>query len=161
MKTATGSVLSPHDAFLIARGLKTLEIRMERHCASAQKVAEFLEGHEAVEKVYYPGLTSFPQYELARKQMKLPGGMISFEVRGGREAGAIVMDHVGLCTLAVSLGDAETLIEHAVSMTHSAYSSEELKAAGISEGLVRLSVGLENPEDIIADLNQALNRTLQ
>lgn len=161
MKTATGSVLSPHDAFLIARGLKTLEIRMERHCASAQKVAEFLEGHEAVEKVYYPGLTSFPQYELARKQMKLPGGMISFEVRGGREAGAIVMDHVGLCTLAVSLGDAETLIEHAASMTHSAYSSEELKAAGISEGLVRLSVGLENPEDIIADLNQALNRTLQ
>ena len=92
--------------------------------------------------------------------MKLPGGMISFEVRGGREAGAI-MDHVGLCTLAVSLGDAETLIEHAASMTHSAYSSEELKAAGISEGLVRLSVGLENPEDIIADLNQALNRTLQ
>ena len=157
IKDMTGSVLSPFDAFLIARGLKTLEIRMERHCANAMKVAAFLEGHPAVASVSYPGLKSFPQYDLAKKQMALPGGMISFELKGGKAEGAVVMDNVKLCKLAVSLGDAETLIEHAASMTHSTYTPDELKMAGISEGLVRLSVGLENVEDIIADLNQALN----
>lgn len=157
IKDMTGSVLSPFDAFLIARGLKTLEIRMERHCANAMKVAAFLEGHPAVASVSYPGLRSFPQYDLAKKQMALPGGMISFELKGGKAEGAVVMDNVKLCKLAVSLGDAETLIEHAASMTHSTYTPDELKMAGISEGLVRLSVGLENVEDIIADLNQALN----
>ena len=157
IKDMTGSVLSPFDAFLIARGLKTLEIRMERHCANAMKVAAFLEGHPAVASVSYPGLKSFPQYDLAKKQMALPGGMISFELKGGKAEGAVVMDNVKLCKLAVSLGDAETLIEHAASMTHSTYTPDELKMAGISEGLVRLSVGLENAEDIIADLEQALN----
>lgn len=157
IKDMTGSVLSPFDAFLIARGLKTLEIRMERHCANAMKVAAFLEGHPAVASVSYPGLKSFPQYDLAKKQMALPGGMISFELKGGKAGGAVVMDNVKLCKLAVSLGDAETLIEHAASMTHSTYTPDELKMAGISEGLVRLSVGLENVEDIIADLDQALN----
>lgn len=157
VKDMTGAVLSPFDAFLIARGMKTLEIRMQRHSANAMKVAEFLEQHPAVASVNYPGLKSFPQYELAKKQMDLPGGMISFELKGGKEEGAVVMDNVKLCKLAVSLGDAETLIEHAASMTHSTYTPEELKMAGISEGLVRLSVGLENVEDIIADLDQALN----
>lgn len=157
LKDMTGSVLSPFDAFLIARGMKTLDIRVERHCANAMKVAQFLETHPAVATVYYPGLKSFPQYELAKKQMDLPGGMISFEVKGGVKEGAIVMNNVKLCKLAVSLGDAETLIEHAASMTHSTYTPEELKTAGISEGLVRLSVGLEDADDIIADLKQALD----
>uniref|UniRef100_UPI0025844348 PLP-dependent transferase n=1 Tax=uncultured Veillonella sp. TaxID=159268 RepID=UPI0025844348 len=136
---------------------KTLQRRRERRSASAQKVAEFLAQHPAVTKVNYPGLASFPQYELANKQMRLPGGMISFELQGGFEAGKSVLNHVELCRLAVSLGDAETLIEHAASMTHSTYTKEELAEAGISEGLVRLSVGLEDPEDIIADLTQALD----
>ena len=157
IKDMTGSVLSPFDAFLIARGMKTLAIRMERHSANAMKVAEFLESHAAVTKVNYPGLKSFPQYDLAKKQMDLPGGMISFELKGGKEEGAVVMNNVKMCKLAVSLGDAETLIEHAASMTHSTYTPEELKMAGISEGLVRLSVGLEDAEDIIADLKQALD----
>lgn len=157
LKDMTGSVLSPFDAFLITRGMKTLALRMERHCANAMKVAEFLESHPAVATVHYPGLKSFPQYELGKKQMRLPGGMISFELKGGREEGAVVMNNVKLCRLAVSLGDAETLIEHAASMTHSTYTPDELKIAGISEGLVRLSVGLEDPEDIIADLQQALD----
>ena len=157
VKDMTGCVMSPFDAFLIARGMKTLQIRMERHCANAMKVAEFLEKHPAVSKVNYPGLKSFPQYELAKKQMDLPGAMISFELKGGTKEGAIVMNNVHMCKLAVSFGDAESLIEHAASMTHSTYTPEELKAAGISEGLVRLSVGLEDPEDIIADLKQALD----
>lgn len=158
IKDMTGAVLSPFDAFLINRGMKTLEIRMERHCANAQKVAEFLESHPAVEKIMYPGLKSFPQYELAKKQMSLPGAMIAFEVKGGLEAGRKLMNTVELCTLAVSLGDAETLIQHPATMTHSPYTPEERAESGISEGLVRLSVGLENAEDIIADLKQALDR---
>ncbi|MGN9164301.1 methionine gamma-lyase [Tissierellaceae bacterium HCP3S3_D8] len=153
----TGSVLSPFDAYLINRGMKTLDLRMERHCGNAQKVAEFLELHPAVEVVRYPGLKSFPQYELAKAQMKLPGAMIAFEVKGGIEAGRKLMNSVELCTLAVSLGDAETLIQHPASMTHSPYTPEERAVSGISEGLVRLSVGLENAEDIIADLKQALD----
>ena len=160
LKDMTGAVLSPFDAFLIARGLKTLAIRMERHCNNAMKVAQFLEQHSAVASVSYPGLKSFPQYELAKKQMSLPGGMVSFELKGGIKEGAVVMNNVKLCKLAVSLGDAETLIEHAASMTHSTYTKEELKSAGISEGLVRLSVGLEDVEDIIADLKQALDLIL-
>ncbi len=158
IKDLTGAVLSPFDAFLIARGLKTLKIRMEEHCKNAMEVAKFLEAHEAVEKVYYPGLESFPQYELAQKQMKLPGAMISFELKGGFEEGRKLMDSVELCKLAVSLGDAETLIQHPASMTHSPYTPEERAASGISEGLVRLSVGLEEYEDIIADLDNALKQ---
>lgn len=160
IKDMTGAVLSPFDAFLVARGLKTLAIRMEKHSANALAVANFLETHPAVASVTYPGLPSFPQYTLAKKQMALPGGMIAFELKGGKEAGAVVMDSVKLCKLAVSLGDAETLIEHAATMTHSTYTAEELAASGISEGLVRLSVGLEDAKDIIADLDQALRKTL-
>lgn len=158
VKDMTGSVVSPFDAFLILRGLKTLEIRMQRHCSNAEKVAEYLNNHPKVERVYYPGLGSHPNHEVAKQQMKAYGGMISFEVQGGREAGAKLLDNLELCTLAVSLGDAETLVEHPASMTHSTYSPEALAEAGIPEGLVRLSVGLENCEDIIADLSAGLEK---
>ena len=160
VKDMTGSVLSPFDAYLINRGMKTLDLRMERHCANAQKVAEFLEAHPAVEVVKYPGLKSFPQYELAKKQMLLPGAMIAFELKGGLEAGRKLMNTVELCTLAVSLGDCETLIQHPATMTHSPYTPEERAASGISEGLVRLSVGLESADDIIDDLKQALDKLI-
>ncbi|MDO5724984.1 MAG: methionine gamma-lyase [Tissierellia bacterium] len=158
VKDMTGAVLSPFDAFLINRGMKTLAIRMEKHCANAQKVAEFLENHPKVKTVMYPGLKSFKYHDVAMKQMDLPGAMIAFEVEGGIEAGRTIMNSVELCTLAVSLGDAETLIQHPATMTHSPYTPEERAAAGISEGLVRLSVGLENADDIIADLKQAMDR---
>lgn len=151
-KDMTGSVLGPQEAFLILRGMKTLEIRMQRHCASAKVVADFLNKHPKVEVVHYPGLKSHPGHDVAAKQMDDFGGMIAFEVKGGRAAGARLLDNLDMCSLAVSLGDAETLIEHPATMTHSTYTAEELAAAGIPEGLVRLSVGLENPEDIIADL---------
>lgn len=158
IKDMTGSCLSPFDAYLINRGMKTLNIRVDRHCSNAQKVAEFLEGHPAVEAIYYPGLKSFPQYELAKKQMKLPGAMIAFELKGGFDAGRMLMNNLELCALAVSLGDTETLIQHPASMTHSPYTSEERALCGISEGLVRLSIGLEDPDDIIQDLKQALDK---
>lgn len=158
IKDCTGACLSPFDAYLLGRGMKTLSIRVEKHCSNAMKVAEFLESHPAVEKIAYTGLKSFPQYELAQKQMKLPGAMISFEVKGGKAAGIKLMNAVKLCTLAVSLGDAETLIQHPASMTHSPYTEEERRQSDIAEGLVRLSVGLEDAEDIIADLKQALDQ---
>ena len=155
LKDMTGAVMSPFDAFLIARGLKTLDIRMERHCANAMKIARFLHDHPAVEKVYYPGLEDFEGYEIAKKQMKLPGGMMAIELKADRDTAAAALNKLQLCTIAVSLGDAETLVEHAATMTHSTYTREELAASGISEGLVRISVGLEDPEDIIADFDQA------
>ena len=157
LKDMTGAVLSPFDAFLINRGLKTLSIRMERHCASAVKVAEFLCGHPAVGKVYYPGLSDFEGRDIAQKQMKLPGGMMALELKADRAATAAALNKLELCVIAVSLGDAETLVEHPASMTHSTYTPEELKAAGIGEGLVRISVGLEDPEDIIADFKAVLD----
>lgn len=158
IKDCTGAVLAPFNAYLILRGMKTLQIRMDKHCSNAQKVAEFLEGHPKVKEVKYPGLKSFKYYDIAKKQMALPGAMIAFEIEGGKEAGEKLMDSVKLCTLAVSLGDAETLIQHPASMTHSPYTPEERAAAGISEGLIRLSVGLENAEDIIEDLKQAFEQ---
>lgn len=160
LKDMTGAVLGPFEAYLIARGMKTLDIRMEKHCANAQKVAEFLEKHPAVESIAFPGLKSFPQYELAKKQMKLCGAMIAFTIKGGLESGRKLMNAVQFATLAVSLGDAETLIQHPASMTHSPYTPEERAASDIAEGLVRVSVGLEDAEDIIADLKQALDRLL-
>ena len=160
IKDCTGSVLGPFEAFLINRGMKTLAVRMKQHCENAMKVAEFLENHDSVESISYPGLKSFPQYDLAKKQMKYPGAMISFEVKGGKKAGIQLMNTVKLCTLAVSLGDCETLIQHPASMTHSPYTEEERKASGIAEGLVRISVGLEDSDDIIADLKQALDQLL-
>ncbi|MCY6372014.1 methionine gamma-lyase [Clostridium ganghwense] len=157
VKDLTGSVCSPMNAYLVIRGLKTLDVRMEKHSANAMKVAEFLESHPAIEKVYYPGLKSFAQHDLAAKQMKLFGGMIAFEIKGGVDDGRTIMNNVQLASLAVSLGDTETLIQHPASMTHSPYTPEERAAVGISDGLVRLSVGLEDSEDIIADLKQALD----
>ena len=157
LKDMTGAVMSPFDAFLIARGLKTLDIRMERHCANARKVAEFFVNHPAVTKVYYPGLDSFPGHEIAEKQMRLPGGMIAIELKADKATTAAALNKLQLCTIAVSLGDAETLVEHPATMTHSTYTAEELAAAGISEGLVRVSVGLEDPEDIIDDFRSVLD----
>ncbi|NLU10124.1 MAG: methionine gamma-lyase [Tepidanaerobacter acetatoxydans] len=151
-----GGILSPFDAWLLLRGLKTLGVRMERHCANAQKVAEYLEKHPLIDKVYYPGLPSHPQYELAKKQMDGFGGMMSFELKGGLKAGKVLMNSVKMITLAVSLGCVDSLIQHPASMTHSPVPREERLKAGITDGQVRLSVGIEDVEDIIADLDQAL-----
>jgi len=153
-----GGVMDPLNAFLVHRGLKTLALRMEQHCKNAQKIAEFLDTHPKVEKVIYPGLPSHPQYEIAKKQMKCPGGMISFEVKGGVQGGKIVMDNVKLCALAVSLGGVETLIQHPASMTHAIMGREQRLEAHITDGLVRLSVGVEDADELIADLDQALNK---
>lgn len=153
-----GSVLGPFDAWLILRGMHTLPLRMERHCANALALARFLESLPKVERVYYPGLPSHPQHDLARRQMSAYGGMISFEVRGGVEAGARLLDGVRLCTLTASLGDVRTLISHPASMTHAAniVPRGQRLAAGIGDGLIRLSVGLEDPNDLIEDLERAL-----
>jgi len=154
--TNMGFNMDPHQAFLVRRGVKTLSIRIDRAQESAIKVADFLESHPKVEWVLYPGLKSHPQFELAKEQMKGPGAMISFEVKGGISAGKTVMDNVQLAVLAVSLGGVETLIQHPASMTHSKLSKEARATAGISDGLVRLSIGIENIEDIISDLERAL-----
>lgn len=156
VKDMTGSVLGPTEAFYIIRGMKTFELRMRRHCENAMKVAEYLESHDKIEKVYYPGLKSHDGYEVASKQMDAFGGILAFELKGGFEAGKTLLNNVKMAALAVSLGDAETLIQHPASMTHSPYTKEERLAAGITDGLVRLSVGLENIEDIIADLEYGL-----
>lgn len=157
IKDMTGATLSPFDAFLICRGLKTLDIRMERHCDNAERVVEFLCTHPAVKKVYYPGLPDFPNHEVAKRQMSRFGGMISFELKADRSETAACLNRLKLCAVAVSLGDAETLVEHPASMTHSAYSAQELESAGIPVSLIRISVGLENPEDVIADLKAAFD----
>lgn len=156
LKDMTGATLSPFDAYLLLRGMKTLHIRVPRHCETAMQVARFLEGRPEVSKVWYPGLDSFPQKALATRQMKYFGAMIAMELKGGYEAGKKFINSTKLWTLAVSLGDAESLVQHPASMTHSALSDDELEAAGISKGLVRMSVGLEDPEDLKADLEQAL-----
>ena len=152
-----GFNMDPHQAFLVRRGMKTLALRMDRAQDNAMKVAEFLENHPKVEWVMYPGLKSHPQYELAKKQMRGPGAMISFGLKGGVEAGRQMMDSVRLCILAVSLGGIESLIQHPASMTHSKLSREARLAGGITDGLVRLSVGIEEADEIIADLAQSLD----
>ncbi len=154
--THFGWTMSPFNAWLLLRGLKTLAVRMERHCSNALTIARWLEKHPKVESVLYPGLESFPQHELAKKQMKAYGGIISFELKGGFHAGKELMDHVNLHTLAVSLGDCDTLIQHPASMTHAGLSPEEMAEAHITPGLVRISVGIEHTDDLIADLEQAL-----
>ncbi|MCH5163862.1 MAG: methionine gamma-lyase [Clostridiales bacterium] len=157
LKDMTGAVMDPFASFLILRGLKTLELRVQRHCENAQKIAEYLDKHPKVQKVYFPGLKSHKGHDIASKQMHGGyGGIVAFEVKGGMEAGMKLCNSLKLITIAVSLGDAETLIEHPASMTHSPYTPEERLAAGISDGLIRLSAGLENIEDIIADLEQGL-----
>jgi methionine-gamma-lyase len=152
----TGGVMGPHEAWLCIRGLKTLHIRMERHSENAMKIAEFLESRPEIEWVRYPGLPSHPQHETAKKQMSGYSGMLSFELKDGIEAGRRLMDNVRLCSLAVSLGATDTLIQHPASMTHACVPLNVRERIGITDGLVRLSVGIEDSEDIITDLEQAL-----
>ncbi|WBM60081.1 methionine gamma-lyase [Providencia sp. PROV188] len=156
LKDMTGACLSPHDANLIIRGMKTLSVRMDRIVQSTQKIAEYLEVNPKVATIMYPGLPSFEQYHLAQKQMKLAGGMIAFELKGGLEAGKRFLNHLTLFSRAVSLGDCESLAQHPASMTHSTYTPEERLQYGISDGLIRLSIGLENVDELIADIEQAL-----
>jgi methionine-gamma-lyase len=156
LKDMTGAVLSAQDAFLVLRGIKTLALRMHRHSENAQGIAGFLAAHDKVEVCHYPGLASFPQLQLAQRQMKLPGGMVAFELKGGIEAGRRFMNALRLVTRAVSLGDAESLAQHPASMTHSFYTPEERKEHLIGEGLVRISAGLEDLPDLLADIEQAL-----
>lgn len=151
-----GMILHPFEAWLLARGLQTLPFRVERQNRSATGLAEFLEGHGAVERVYYPGLESHPQHDLARTQMTGFGGMVVFELTGGFDVARRFIERLRLARLAVSLGGSETLAVHAASMIHARLSAEERAAAGISDNLIRVSVGLEDPEDIIADFDQAL-----
>lgn len=153
-----GGCISPFNAWLLLRGLKTLPVRMERHTFNATRIAKYLSFHPKVAQVWYPGLSTHPQHELAKKQMSGFGGMVTFELKGGRRAGETLMNSVKLMTLAVSLGDVDTLIEHPATMTHSTYSTEDLEQVGISEGLVRLSVGIEDVNDLIDDLSEALRK---
>jgi methionine-gamma-lyase len=156
MVKVLGGMPSPFDAWLSNIGLKTFELRMQRHCENARQVADYLYEHPRVESVYFPGLESHPGHDIARKQMFDYGGMISFELKGGMAAGEAVMNRVKLATLAVSLGNVDTLIQHPASMTHVSVPREARLLVGLTDGLVRLSVGVENVEDIIADLDQAL-----
>jgi cystathionine beta-lyase/cystathionine gamma-synthase len=155
LQKATGGILSPFDAWLCLRGTKTLAVRMERHGKSAMLIAKWLERRKKVKKVYYPGLTAHPQHRLALKQMKNFGGMISFDL-GSLSAARAFLKHLKVCTLAESLGGVETLISHPATMTHASIPAEERRRIGITDGLVRLSVGLEDVEDLITDLKQAL-----
>ena len=160
LKDMTGAVMSPFNASLVLRGLKTLELRMDRHCQSAMTVAKWLEAHPLIQKVHYPGLESFEQKPLADKQMADYGGMIAFELISNDQmaSGMQMIDALNMIHCAVSLGDTESLIQHPASMTHSTYTPEERAAHGISDGLIRLSIGLEGVDDIIADLEQALSK---
>ncbi|MGH3022825.1 MAG: trans-sulfuration enzyme family protein [Gaiellaceae bacterium] len=151
-----GSVLDPFPAFLVRRGLKTLSLRMERHSLNALAVARFLEAHEKVERVLYAGLESYPQYELALRQLDDSGGMLALELAGGREAGERFMDALRLCGRATSLGGVDTVLHHPASTSHRQYSQEQLAAAGITPGLLRASIGCEDADDVVADLEQAL-----
>ncbi len=153
-----GGVIDPFNSFLVHRGIKTLALRMERHCESASIIAEYLVSHPAVEKVMFPGLPSHPQFELAKKQQKGPGGLISFELKGGCRAGQNMMNSIKLFQLAVSLGGVESLIQHPASMTHASMGKEVRTAAGITDGLVRLSIGIENVKDLMLDLEQGLEK---
>jgi methionine-gamma-lyase len=150
-----GAMISPFDAWLMNNGLKTLSLRMEKHCSNAMQVAQFLEASPLVAKVNYPGLPSHPHHALAKAQMLLPGGVLSFELKGGMEAGIAMIKKVKLCTLTASIGTPDTLIQHPASMTHYNMPAEQRAKFGITDGLIRLSVGLENVEDIMADLEQA------
>ena len=156
IRKSVGSIQSPFESWLTLRGIKTLPLRLRQHSAHAQTVASWLEGHPLVARVLYPGLPSFPQHDLARRQHRGHGGVLAFEVEGGLAAGTALMNTVRLCALAESLGAVETLVTHPASMTHGDVPREQRERAGVSDGLVRLSVGLEDPADVIADLAQAL-----
>lgn len=157
-QNAIGGVMDPFSAYLAHRGLKTLHVRMQRHAENAQRIAAYLEGHDKIRQVWYPGLESHPQHALCKKQMRTPGGMVSFELEGGLEAGKRFMQALQVWTLAESLGAVESLVNHPVSMTHGAIPKAEREAAGITDGLVRLSVGIEEADDLIADLERSLQQ---
>ena len=154
----TGPALSPFNAWVLSKSLETLPIRVEKHCENALKVAQFLEANEKVQLVKYPFLSSHPQYEVAKKQMKLGGNIVAFEVKGGIEAGRTFLNAIQLCSLSANLGDTRSIVTHPASTTHSKLSKEERLAVSITDGLVRVSVGLEHVEDIINDLRQALDK---
>jgi methionine-gamma-lyase len=151
-----GGNSNPFDAFLLIQGIKTLEVRMERHCHNAMEVANFLEAHPAVAKVNYTGLASHPDHHTAMKQMRHPGGMLSFELKSGLQGGIDFMNKLKMCVRTVSLGTCDTLLSHPASMTHHSVPKEEKDRYGITDGLIRMNVGIENLRDIIADLQQAL-----
>jgi O-succinylhomoserine sulfhydrylase len=153
----TGPTLSPFNAWVLSKSLETLAVRLEKHCENALKVAEFLENHPQVNKVKYPFLKSHPQHAIAQKQMKLGGNIVAFEIKGGIEAGRAFLDKIQLCSLSPNLGDTRTIVTHPASTTHSKLSVEERLAVSITDGLVRVSVGLETVADVIADLGQALS----
>jgi len=156
LQNSVGAIQGPFDSFLALRGLKTLSLRMQRHCESAQQVASHLESHSAVEKVYYPGLKSHPQYDLAQKQMDGPGGMVTVVLKGGLPTAKSFLEKVQIFALAESLGGVESLIEHPAIMTHASIPPAQRAELGIDDGLVRLSVGIEDLDDLIADIDQAL-----
>ena len=158
IQKTVGAVPSPFDCWLTLLGIKTLSLRVTRHCENAQVIAEFLEAHPKVERVTYPGLPSHPQYDIAKDQMDGFSGMISMELKGGIPSGISLMNGLKLCSLAESLGAVETMITHPATMTHADVPKDERLARGLTDGLVRLSVGIEDSEDIIADLNQALDK---
>lgn len=153
----TGPAMSPFNAWVLSKSLETLAIRVERHCENALKVAGFLENHPNVELVKYPFLKSHPSYEIAKKQMKLGGNVVAFEIKGGIEGGRRFLDSIKMCSLSANLGDTRTIVTHPASTTHSKLTDDERNEVGITAGLVRCSVGLENVDDIIADLKQALD----
>ncbi len=158
VQKSLGAVPSPFDCWLVLLGVRTLSVRMEKHCSNARKVATFLENHPKVKRVSYPGLKSHPQFKIAKSQMRDFGGMITFELKGTIQSGIKLMNTVKLCALAESLGAVETMITHPASMTHGSVPKDEREARGLTDGIVRLSVGIEDPEDIIADLQQALKK---
>jgi methionine-gamma-lyase len=151
-----GGNANPFDAFLLINGIKTLEIRMDRHCSNAEKVAHYLQSHGAISKINYAGLETHPDYAIAKKQMKHPGAMLSFELADGMDAGIRFMDKLRMCIRTVSLGTCDTLLSHPASMTHFGVPKEQREQYGISDGLIRMNVGIENVNDIITDLEQAL-----
>ena len=156
VKNQTLYINNAFDAYLLIQGMKTLEIRMDRHCSNTEKVAQFLDKHPAIEKVNYAGLVSHPDHAIAKKQMKQHAPLISFELKGGLDAGKKFIDALEICTRAVSLGTVDTLVSHPATMTHYGIPKEERIKYGITDGLIRMSVGIENFEDIAADLTQAL-----
>ena len=156
IQNSAGGVPGPWDCFLVLRGLKTLHVRMKQHASNAQKIAEFLEGHEKIERVTYPGLASHPQHDLARDQMSGFGGMITFYLKGGLSESKTFLENVSIFTLAESLGGVESLIEHPAIMTHASIPAETRQEIGIHDNLIRMSAGIEDAEDLLNDLNQAL-----
>ncbi|HLF52941.1 trans-sulfuration enzyme family protein [Flavobacterium sp.] len=157
----TGPSLSPFNAWVLSKSLETLAVRVEKHCENALKVAEFLENHPNVQRVKYPFLKSHPQYEIAKKQMRLGGNVVAFEIKGGIETGRKFLDQIKLCSLSANLGDTRTIVTHPASTTHSKLTVEERLAVSITDGLVRVSVGLETVNDVINDLKQALDNSLK